>query len=71
MESTAGRKSKLLYDFIDSSKGFYTSTVKPAYRSRMNVPFRIGGNGAGDEALEAAFLKGAVANKMIQLKGHR
>ncbi|KAJ1527694.1 hypothetical protein ONE63_007653 [Megalurothrips usitatus] len=71
MENAAQKKSKLLYDFIDSSNGFYTSTVKPAFRSRMNVPFRIGGNGAGDESLEAAFLKGAVASGMIQLKGHR
>ncbi|XP_052125583.1 probable phosphoserine aminotransferase [Frankliniella occidentalis] len=71
MESAAQKKSKLLYDFIDSSNGFYTSTVKPAYRSHMNAPFRIGGNGAGDETLEAAFLKGAAANGMIQLKGHR
>lgn len=71
MEKAAFEKSKLVYDLIDSSNEFYTSTVKPAFRSRMNAPFRIGGNGSGDEALEAAFLKGAVANGMIQLKGHR
>ena len=71
MEKAAFNKSKLIYDHIDSSNGFYTSTVKPAYRSRMNAPFRIGGNGLGDEALEGAFLKGAIANGMIQLKGHR
>lgn len=71
MEVAAQKKSKLLYNFIDSSNGFYTSTVKPACRSQMNVPFRIGGNGNGDEALESSFLKGAVANGMIQLKGHR
>ncbi|XP_034248285.1 probable phosphoserine aminotransferase [Thrips palmi] len=71
MEVAAKKKSSLLYNFIDSSNGFYTSTVKPACRSHMNVPFRVGGNGNGDDALESAFLKGAVANGMIQLKGHR
>lgn len=71
MEVAAQKKSKLLYNFIDSSNGFYSSTVKPSSRSHMNVPFRVGGNGAGNEALESSFLKGAVANGMIQLKGHR
>lgn len=71
MEKNAETKSKLVYDVINHSNGFYTSTVKQGFRSRMNVPFRIGGLGSGDEALEAAFLKGAVNRGMIQLKGHR
>ena len=32
----------------------------------MNVPFKL-----KDEALDAAFLKGAEAAGMVQLKGHR
>jgi phosphoserine aminotransferase len=32
----------------------------------MNVPFKL-----RDESLDAAFLKGAEAHGMIQLKGHR
>ena len=32
----------------------------------MNVPFKL-----KDEALDAAFLKGAEQNGMLQLKGHR
>jgi phosphoserine aminotransferase len=32
----------------------------------MNVPFRL-----KDEALDEAFLKGAKARGMVQLKGHR
>ena len=71
MEKAALKKSRLVYDLIDSSNGFYTSTVKSSFCSRMNAPFRIGGNGSGDEAMETVFLKGAVANGMIQLKGHR
>ena len=32
----------------------------------MNVPFKL-----RDESLDDAFLKGAVARGMVQLKGHR
>jgi phosphoserine aminotransferase len=40
--------------------------VARADRSLMNVPFRL-----KDEALDDAFLKGATARGMVQLKGHR
>jgi phosphoserine aminotransferase len=58
-------KAKLLYDVLDQST-FYSSAVAPADRSRMNVTWRL-----PDEALDAAFLKGAQARGMVQLKGHR
>ncbi len=58
-------KAKLLYDYIDASD-FYYSSVKVQNRSRMNVPFRL-----RDESLNDAFLKGAEANGLLQLKGHR
>ena len=58
-------KAALLYELLDHST-FYTSAVAPADRSRMNVTWRL-----PDEALEAAFLKGAQARGMVQLKGHR
>jgi phosphoserine aminotransferase len=35
-------------------------------RSLMNVPFKL-----KDDSLDEAFLKGATARGMIQLKGHR
>jgi phosphoserine aminotransferase len=59
------RKAALLYDCLDSS-GFYASPVQRDSRSLMNVPFKL-----KDEALDAAFLKGAEARGMVQLKGHR
>ncbi|KJE92422.1 phosphoserine aminotransferase [Capsaspora owczarzaki ATCC 30864] len=68
MNARNDRKSQALYAAIDNSNGFFTSPVVPAYRSRMNVPFRIRG---GDDALENKFLKEAEAQNMIQLKGHR
>ena len=49
----ASQKSKMLYDFIDGSEGFYSNDVDVKYRSRTNIPFRI----RGDEKLECEFLK--------------
>lgn len=63
-------KSKLIYDVIAESNGFYVCPVDEKYRSRMNLPFRIGSS-TGDEALEKEFLAGAEAQQMLQLKGHR
>jgi phosphoserine aminotransferase len=58
-------KAKLLYDYLDTT-GFYTSPARKADRSRMNVRFHL-----RDEKLDEAFLKGAKAAGMDQLKGHR
>lgn len=63
-------KSKLIYDVIRQSDGFYVCPVDEVCRSRMNLPFRIG-SATGDDGLEKAFLAGADAQKMLQLKGHR
>jgi len=58
-------KAQVLYDYLDRSS-FYSNPVARADRSLMNVPFRL-----GDESLDDAFLKGAQARGMVQLKGHR
>jgi phosphoserine aminotransferase len=58
-------KAKLLYDYLDGT-GFYTSPVRAADRSRMNVPFKL-----RDESLDKPFLSGAEARGLLQLKGHR
>lgn len=58
-------KAKLLYDYIDSTD-FYVNHVAINNRSRMNIPFFL-----ADETLNAAFLKGAEAHGLLQLKGHR
>ncbi|XP_075154404.1 phosphoserine aminotransferase [Haematobia irritans] len=63
-------KSKMIYDVINKSNGFYYCPVDENVRSRMNVPFRIGGP-QGDDNLEKAFLSTAESEGMIQLKGHR
>ena len=59
------KKAALLYDFLDATS-FYASPVARDCRSLMNVPFKL-----KDEALDAAFLKGADARGLVQLKGHR
>jgi phosphoserine aminotransferase len=58
-------KAALLYDYLDAT-GFYGSPVDKPARSRMNVPFKL-----RDEQLDDAFLKGAQAAGLVQLKGHR
>jgi phosphoserine aminotransferase len=65
METHNRAKAALLYDFLDAS-GLYKSPVQREDRSLMNAPFKL-----KDEALDAAFLKGAEARGMVQLKGHR
>lgn len=70
MAKLAAAKSKLIYDTINQSNGFYYCPVDVNVRSRMNVPFRIG-SASGDDALEKEFLSKAEAEGMIQLKGHR
>ena len=65
METRNRAKAALLYGRLDASD-FYTSPVAVADRSLMNVPFML-----RDAALDAAFLEGARARSMVQLKGHR
>ncbi len=58
-------KAALLYNFLDRS-AFYRAPARKEDRSRMNVTFHL-----PDTALDAAFLEGARARGMVQLKGHR
>ena len=65
MEAHNKAKAAILYDYLDNS-AFYRNPVAREDRSLMNVPFKL-----KDESLDEAFLKGAQAKGMIQLKGHR
>ncbi|MBK8073543.1 MAG: 3-phosphoserine/phosphohydroxythreonine transaminase [Ramlibacter sp.] len=65
MEAHNKAKAAVLYNYLDNSS-FYSNPVAPADRSLMNVPFKL-----KDDALDEAFLKGAQAKGMVQLKGHR
>lgn len=70
MAARSAEKSRLIYNLFDSSNNFYVCNVNRADRSRVNIPFRIGG-AEGDDELEKLFLKEAAKRNMIQLKGHR
>jgi phosphoserine aminotransferase len=65
MEARNIAKAGLLYDAIDSSS-FYENRVALNCRSRMNVPFFL-----KDESRNDAFLAGAKAAGLLQLKGHK
>ena len=65
MEVHNRKKAALLYDYLDTAS-FYVNPVAREDRSLMNVPFKL-----KNEALDGAFLKGAEALGMLQLKGHR
>ena len=65
MEQRNIAKAQLLYDFLDSSS-LYVNRVAKDCRSRMNVPFFL-----RDESRNDAFLAGAKAANLLQLKGHK
>jgi phosphoserine aminotransferase len=65
MEARNIAKAQLLYDAIDGSS-LYENRVHTACRSRMNVPFYL-----RDESRNEAFLAGAKAAGLLQLKGHK
>jgi len=59
-------KAATLYDYIDSSDGYYKGTVVKDSRSWMNACLRL-----PNEELEDKFIKEAKAAGFIGLKGHR
>jgi len=65
MELRNKAKAELLYKTIDASS-LYINKVSPDCRSRMNVPFFL-----RNESLNDAFLAGAKAHGLLQLKGHK
>lgn len=66
MERRAIEKSKLLYQCIDASDGFYINRVAVDSRSRMNVTFFL-----KNENLNDLFLTNAKERGLINLKGHK
>jgi phosphoserine aminotransferase len=65
IEAHNRKKAALIYDYLETTS-FYVNPVAREDRSLMNVPFKL-----KNEALDEAFLKGAQALGMLQLKGHR
>ena len=65
MEQLKSARAAKLYDYLDNSALFHANAA-PGSRSDMNVTFRT-----GDEALDAAFVKGAAECGLLNVKGHR
>jgi phosphoserine aminotransferase len=65
MEQRNRAKKDLLYGLIDKSE-FYSNPIAVNARSWMNIPFRL-----ADDRLDKAFLAGADARGLLNLKGHR
>jgi len=64
-------KAGLFYDYLDSSKMFY-SPVEKQYRSLMNIPFiSVEQDEAKKSGIEARFVKEAAAAGLVNLAGHR
>merc|ERR1712159_703419 len=68
LEKLADQRSKILYEAIEESGGFYRAPVAAACRSRVNVPFVIKDD---DAALTKKFLAGAAEEGCVALAGHR
>ena len=66
MQSRAARRSRIIYNLMDASDGFYHSPVAAPHRSQMNVVFRL-----PDEERTAKFLSRAEQAGLHNLKGHR
>lgn len=66
MEKINQAKAAKIYAAIDNSGGYYRGSAVKAFRSTMNLTWRL-----PSEALEEKFIKEATALKMSGLKGHR
>ena len=65
IEKVNREKAALLYDFLDNSK-LFKATAQKEFRSIMNVTFVT-----GDKEKDAAFVKFASQQGLVNLKGHR
>ncbi|AFZ83735.1 phosphoserine aminotransferase [Candidatus Kinetoplastibacterium blastocrithidii TCC012E] len=65
MESNNLEKSRMFYDFIDSTS-FYTNTIHSSVRSRVNIPFFL-----KNDFLTDIFVEKAESSGIINIKGHR
>ena len=65
MEEIKKERAGIIYDVLDNSK-LYIPHAERDSRSDMNVTFRT-----GSDELDAQFVKGAAAEGLLNLKGHR
>ena len=58
-------KSRMIYDCVDNSKGYYTNSTEKKYRSRVNVIVHL-----RDNSLLEKLMSEAAKIKIINIKGH-
>jgi phosphoserine aminotransferase len=66
MKAHNEKKAAMLYNLLDAYPDFYHGHADKLARSLMNVTFRL-----PSDQLQAAFMKGAQANELGNLAGHR
>lgn len=66
MEQRNRAKTKLIYDAIDTSGGFYSGLVETNSRSLMNITFAL-----SNDELEKMFIQESERQGFVGLKGHR
>lgn len=64
------RKAELLYQTMEDSRGFYNAVINKDSRSRVNIPFLVGGP-KGDPVVEKKFVAAAKQVGLDGLNGHR
>lgn len=62
----ADAKSRMLYDLIDKSDGYYVNKTDTNFRSRVNIVLRID----KDHTLEKKIIAEAAKNQIINISGH-
>ena len=71
VEKLNREKAGLFYDYLESSKLFYSPVEKP-FRSLMNIPFIVRAeDGEKRSELESRFVREAAARGLVNLAGHR
>jgi phosphoserine aminotransferase len=65
MEQDSLRRSRMLYQAIESNEGFYRCPVELEHRSRVSVCFTL-----ADDSLTPRFLEEASEQGLVNLKGH-
>ena len=66
MEKINSQKSRLLYDYLDSTDFYLTPVNSRHCRSRINIPFLL-----AEESLTADFLAGCAESGLLGLAGHK
>ena len=66
----ASIKSKMVFDLVENSNGYYVNPIDPANRSRINIYLRIGCPINGNPELEQKLMAEAEKVDILKIGGH-